>query len=1210
MITLPASIEAERIKRGHSPVLLAEVDLYRPNGGSSYYETIYLSDVGGNTVAGVPGYSFGGHHYAQQIDGDVCINQSKDESIDDVTLELDNRWPNRPWSVLFNGCSINDWVRSKVRIYRTFRGLAERVQVYEGYLEIPSEIGDTFRLESKSLLNGIGTQFPSRVYSQTCSWVTRFGDGTRCNYEGSSTACDGTWATCSTLGMTHRFGGLHVAQLRGSYTYKEQRRFWFDKRKTGTYESEENTGIHGNAIPVPYGKVRVDTDVIWQVDHGKVNCYFGVIGAGPIGGLVDPPDLGRADISNPITLTRNPLPPAVVLNNRRIRDYAFYTGKDGVPGQVLPADWNGRQGIDYLWENQPGKLPYVYTEGTGQTLSRLAYVCGSWPSSEQQNPDAIDELEAYIFGRMVDTYEDSSTAPDIRTDYLASVHDNPAWIWLDILTNRDYGVGLPISLFDLGKMQVAADKCRAEGFTFSHIFREQTDALEDLALVQNSCRGYTAYDNGKFFLVVQTKAEMEAKRAAGSVFTFDNSSINLGSDRYMAGRDEVQSNSIEVPYLDYDQDYQTVPRILEDAENILAMGKKTESRIKFAGVVGFEHANKLAYYHLNRSRLLRREDGCKVVAGDLATIHLQIGDIVKLDLSELDMQDPDNDPAVYDGLYEIAAISWQGNNAEYLLERADSAIFDTEGIAPSVDIIPQRSRNGYPYNIAINEWNLIEGITASESWLDCYWAVPDPPDAITAIPEWVNIYWRKAEDPIYSRIKAGRVKASTGHFKLPLPAELWDQSIVVYFAAESKYGREVPCDPVIDVSLYTYLTSGVSSTAVSWPVNYGASFTAGDLVICWDEVCKVATAGASQITLVDDGSGNREQFERTQAAAHATGDYVGRVTCKAVSIQKKIRDLAKTQWAKNGTWLPFTITAEGPVFIARWNNPYIWLPVRDGESEGAETVTWVPDRYIHHWEICYSPHIDFDPYNDASPDTVWVRDIPGGVHEKNGTDPGKTYYWAMRPVFYNGLALSWQFWQDYSGWEPVNAPVTTRQTATTLKDPTAGTEPLILNDDSELTALNLKGCKVGTKPQNATSARFEMGGDGLKLYAGSTALSVRFDENTGAWWMGDIDGGSTADCISYDPVTKKISAKLNASNLYGGGGGAVIKKEKFTGNGSTTTFTLPALRQSGSDPMVSVNGVMQEPGVGYTLSDGTYTSVTFTFTPASGDVIVVWYQGQ
>jgi hypothetical protein len=113
--------------------------------------------------------------------------------------------------------------------------------------------------------------------------------------------------------------------------------------------------------------------------------------------------------------------------------------------------------------------------------------------------------------------------------------------------------------------------------------------------------------------------------------------------------------------------------------------------------------------------------------------------------------------------------------------------------------------------------------------------------------------------------------------------------------------------------------------------------------------------------------------------------------------------------------------------------------------------------------------------------------------------------------------------------------------------------------------------------------------------------------------MGDIAGGSTADHISYNPTTKKISGVFSSITKSGGEpiGGGLITKEKFTGDGSTAAFNLSKLRQSGSDPMVSVNGVIQEPGVSYTVSDGTVTTITFnSFVPASGDVIVVWYQGQ
>jgi len=69
---------------------------------------------------------------------------------------------------------------------------------------------------------------------------------------------------------------------------------------------------------------------------------------------------------------------------------------------------------------------------------------------------------------------------------------------------------------------------------------------------------------------------------------------------------------------------------------------------------------------------------------------------------------------------------------------------------------------------------------------------------------------------------------------------------------------------------------------------------------------------------------------------------------------------------------------------------------------------------------------------------------------------------------------------------------------------------------------------------------------------------------------------------------------------------AIATNDTFTGDGSTTTFTLSQGAASANDLTVVVNNVRQEPGTGsksYTLTQP--TSLIFNTAPASGDEIYV-----
>ena len=65
-------------------------------------------------------------------------------------------------------------------------------------------------------------------------------------------------------------------------------------------------------------------------------------------------------------------------------------------------------------------------------------------------------------------------------------------------------------------------------------------------------------------------------------------------------------------------------------------------------------------------------------------------------------------------------------------------------------------------------------------------------------------------------------------------------------------------------------------------------------------------------------------------------------------------------------------------------------------------------------------------------------------------------------------------------------------------------------------------------------------------------------------------------------------------------------RDNFTGDGSATAFTLSRNATSENDLEVFIGNVRQQPGSAYTVSANT---LTFTGTPANGEVIYVVHQG-
>ena len=67
-------------------------------------------------------------------------------------------------------------------------------------------------------------------------------------------------------------------------------------------------------------------------------------------------------------------------------------------------------------------------------------------------------------------------------------------------------------------------------------------------------------------------------------------------------------------------------------------------------------------------------------------------------------------------------------------------------------------------------------------------------------------------------------------------------------------------------------------------------------------------------------------------------------------------------------------------------------------------------------------------------------------------------------------------------------------------------------------------------------------------------------------------------------------------------------KQTLTGDGSTTTFTLDQTVASETAMIVSVDGVLQEPSVAYTLTTGG-TKVVFASAPSGSETVYVHFLG-
>ena len=67
------------------------------------------------------------------------------------------------------------------------------------------------------------------------------------------------------------------------------------------------------------------------------------------------------------------------------------------------------------------------------------------------------------------------------------------------------------------------------------------------------------------------------------------------------------------------------------------------------------------------------------------------------------------------------------------------------------------------------------------------------------------------------------------------------------------------------------------------------------------------------------------------------------------------------------------------------------------------------------------------------------------------------------------------------------------------------------------------------------------------------------------------------------------------------------KQRITTANGVLTSFALNFLTADSAQLLVSVGGVVQEPGISYTLDESTPQNIVFTEAPATGiEIFIIW----
>lgn len=217
--------------------------------------------------------------------------------------------------------------------------------------------------------------------------------------------------------------------------------------------------------------------------------------------------------------------------------------------------------------------------------------------------------------------------------------DNPAWILLDLLINKRYGLGEYISipdvniweLYRIAKFCDAVDDLgyftglddefggKEPRFSCNAYINEEFNVFELINQIASIFRGSVYYYNGAVNFVDD--------RPRSATAQFSNTNVKDGIFTYSNARKDQRYNAVEVVYLDAKDQYKQKIEYVEDADDIRRYGV-LKKRVNTLGVTSRSQA-----YRLGKHLILQtiKENQTITFTAGLETQLTRPGDFIKID---------------------------------------------------------------------------------------------------------------------------------------------------------------------------------------------------------------------------------------------------------------------------------------------------------------------------------------------------------------------------------------------------------------------------------------------------------------------------------------------------------------------------------------------------------------------------------------------------
>jgi parallel beta-helix repeat protein len=396
VIQVSAALQAAIRSSANQPLDLFELHL---DSGVRYYSTEQID--------------WGGHTYLPYVESRSAVKRFENGEIDSVTVTFSNV------DTVLAQILLNNEIEGRRLIVRKIDRTVfdDSLVIFNGLMDRPSRIDEkTAQISAKELLGSIDVEVPARVFSPTCPWPFK---GFECGYAGAETDCNKSWARCSQLGNTNRYGGFRFIPHAGMYQYQEveSKRTWYTlglwsrkktKTITGAFNAVDDVAFDV-PIPIVLGRAQISGIPIQHVDEGGATKILAALAVGTCSEFTYP----RA-------------------NGHLVADWDAHFGQLGGVGSQTPDP------------RFPGSYPY----------NLVCYIGITVPSDVAQ-VDSAPSVDCVLLGAIVDKYNADGTYAGFAWT------DNPIWNIRHLLSLplHQGGMGFPQEWIDNAHLAAEAPYC-------------------------------------------------------------------------------------------------------------------------------------------------------------------------------------------------------------------------------------------------------------------------------------------------------------------------------------------------------------------------------------------------------------------------------------------------------------------------------------------------------------------------------------------------------------------------------------------------------------------------------------------------------------------------------------------------------------------------------------------------------------------------------